>query len=127
MRLIANIDKEIYSCITKDIRSDKVILTNTQKDHIIERRGQDFFDRFSPYFSQIAEDPDYIFRDKKHDNTAIACKTLEDNGKNVHLVIRLAVEGDDAGRENSIITALIESDKRYQQRLRNNSPLYKRE
>ena len=33
----------------------------------------------------------------------------------------------DEGKENSIITAIAENDKRYAQRLRNNKPLYKRE
>lgn len=94
-------------------------------EHIIQRRGQDFFDKYKEFFKEIAENPDYIFRDKAHPNTAIACKTISLEGKNVHLVIRLAVEGDDPGRENSIITALVENDKRYAQRIRNNQPLYK--
>lgn len=95
--------------------------------HIIERRGQAFYDRYSPYFREIAESPDYIFADKKHANTALVAKTLEMDGTNIHLVIRLAVETDEEGMENSIITAIVENEKRYNQRLRNNTPLYKRE
>ena len=57
----------------------------------------------------------------------MVAKTLEMDGTNIHLVIRLAVETDEEGMENSIITAIVENEKRYNQRLRNNTPLYKRE
>ena len=124
---IADIDISKYAAIAPNIRSSALILTDNQIEHIIKRRGQEFFDTYSCCFQEIAEDPDYIFRDDKHPNTAIACKTLTVAEKHVHLVIRLAVETDDTGMENSIITALYENDKRYAQRLRNNIPLYKRE
>lgn len=124
---IAEIDTEKYSVITKNIRSGTVVLTDNQVEHIIKQRGQDFYDKYSPYFKEIAEDPDYIFSDPNHPNTAIACKTLCIDGANVHLVIRLAVEGEDAELENSIITALYENSKRYAQRIRNKIPLYKKE
>lgn len=127
MEFTAKIDKKRYACITPNIRSENVVLTDNQREHIIRRRGQEFFEQFYPYFAEIAQEPDYIFQDKRHENTAISCKTLEISGKHVHLVIRLAVEENEKGLENSIITVLIENDKRYRQRLRNNTPLYKRE
>ena len=49
------------------------------------------------------------------------------DGKNINLVVRLAAAGDTEGLESSIITAIVENDRRYRQRLRNNIPLYKRE
>jgi hypothetical protein len=121
------IDKKKYAPVANGtIRSDTLVLTDRQKQHIVDRRGQKFFDTFSPHFKEIAEDPDYIFPDKTHPNTALASKTLSVNGKHTNLVIRLAVEGDASNLENSVITAIIENDKRYAQRLRNNVPLYKR-
>lgn len=127
MQTIGKLDKKKYCGVSSEIRSDKVILTDHQKEHIINRRGRDFFDRYSPFFQEIAEDPDYIFKDKAHHHTAIASKTISLDGRNINLVIRLAVAGDDAGLENSIITAIAENERRYQQRLRNNLALYKRE
>lgn len=125
---IADIDIEKYSAAASDrIRSSEVVLTENQKEHIISRRGKAFFDQYSGFFKDIAEDPDYIFGDKAHPNTAIACKSFLVEGKNIHLVIRLAVEGDDPKLENSIITALVENDKRYAQRIRNNQPLYRKQ
>lgn len=125
MQIIAQIDKALYEKVAPGIRSEVVVLTDNQKEHIIKRRGQIFFDRYSGFFSDIAENPDYIFADERHANTAIACKTIDLDGVHVHLVIRLAVVGDAEGYENSVITALIENDKRYAQRLRNKIPLYK--
>ena len=49
------------------------------------------------------------------------------DGTNIHLVIRLALVEDEDGMENSIITAIVEGEKRYRQRLRNKIPLYKKE
>lgn len=126
MQKIADIDITKYSAVAPNIRSSTVVLTDNQIEHIIKRRGQEFYDSYSCYFQEIAEDPDFIFRDSKHPNTAIACKTLEIDGTNVHLVIRLAVESDAVELENSVITALKENDKRFAQRLRNNIPLYKK-
>ena len=128
MEIIGKIDKEKYKDIAnEEIRSETLVLTNNQKDHIIKRRGQEFFDKYNEYFQEIAKDPDYIFRDKTSENTAIASKTILDDGANIHLVIKLAIVSDKDGVENSIITAIIEGDKRYRQRLRNNLPLYKKE
>lgn len=124
---VADIDIAKYSSIAPNIRSSAVVLTDNQIEHIIKQRGQDFYDKYNAYFQEIAEDPDYIFPDPNHPNTAIACKTLLIDGANVHLVIRLAVTGDDPELENSIITALYENPKRYAQRLRNKIPLYKKE
>lgn len=127
MEQIAWIDRKKYSVICSCIRSSAVVLTENQREHIIKRRGKEFFDRYSPFFREIAEDPDYIFEDKGHEHTAIASKTIVADGKHINLVIRLALEGDETELENSIITAILESNKRYRQRLRNNIALYKKE
>ena len=71
------------------------------------------------------ENPDYIFKDKKI-NTALAAKSVNKDGSSVNIVIRLATEADDPEFKNSIITAVVEGRKRFEQRLRNNEPIYKR-
>ena len=127
MERIGYIDVRKYQGVSPCIRSGVVVLTDNQREHIIARRGQLFYDCYSPFFREAAEDPDYIFRDKAHENTAIASKTISSGGKHINLVIRLAVAGDREGLENSIITAIIENDRRYRQRLKNNFALYKKE
>lgn len=125
--VIAKLDAQRYSCVAEHIRSSDVILTEKQKEHIIERRGKEFYDKYSPYFKEIIENPDYIFKDKKYENTAIASKTISLNSKNISVVVRIAVEGDEPWRKSSVITVMCENEKRYRQRVRNNIILYKRE
>lgn len=125
--VIAKLDVQRYSCVAEHIRSSDVILTEKQKEHIIERRGKEFYDKYSPYFKEIIENPDYIFKDKKFENTAIASKTISLNSKNISVVVRIAVEGDEPWRKGSVITVMCENEKRYRQRVRNNIILYKRE
>lgn len=125
--VIAKLDVQRYSCVAEHIRSSDVILTEKQKEHIIERRGKEFYDNYSPYFKEIIENPDYIFKDKKFENTAIASKTISLNSKNISVVVRIAVEGDEPWRKSSVITVMCENEKRYRQRVRNNIILYKRE
>lgn len=125
--VIAKLDVQRYSCVAEHIRSSDVILTEKQKEHIIERRGKEFYDKYSPYFKEIIENPDYIFKDKKYENTAIASKTISLNSKNISVVVRIAVEGDEPWRKSSVITVMCENERRYRQRVRNNIILYKRE
>lgn len=125
--VIAKLDVQRYSCVAEHIRSSDVILTEKQKEHIIERRGKEFYDKYSPYFKEIIENPDYIFKDKKFENTAIASKTISLNSKNISVVVRIAVEGDEPWRKSSVITVMCENEKRYKQRVRNDIILYKRE
>ena len=125
--VIAKLDVQRYSCVAEHIRSSDVILTEKQKEHIIERRGKEFYDKYSPYFKEIIENPDYIFKDKRFENTAIASKTISLNSKNISVVVRIAVEGDEPWRKSSVITVMCENEKRYRQRVRNNIILYKRE
>lgn len=37
MQTIAHIDTELYACVVKNIRSDRVVLLENQKEHIIKR------------------------------------------------------------------------------------------
>lgn len=125
MHYIGRINRNIYQGITNEkIITDEVIITDNRIQHIIERRGKEFYEQYHKYFCEIIENPDYIFKDKV-ENTVIVSKTITHNGENINLVIRIAVEGDDKKYKNSIITAIKENSKRFSQRLRNNRPIYK--
>lgn len=126
VKTIGTIDAEKFKPIAKNIRGTEVVLTERQAAHIKERRGEKFFEEYSKYFEEIVHDPEYIFKDDAHENTALACKCIEAKGKSVNLVIRLAVSQDEKGRKHSIITAVIESKKRFKQRLRNHVPVYEK-
>ena len=123
---VGKIDIDKYKGIVSgQILSDEVIITDNQIEHIIERRGKQFYDEFKSCFEEIVADPDYIFKDAK-ENTAFVSKEYNHKGKVVNVVLRLVVEGDNPNYKNSIITAIGENKKRFAQRLRNNTPLYKK-
>ena len=126
VKIIGTIDVEKFKPIAEDIRGAEVVLTEKQAAHIKERRGEKFFEEYSKYFEEIVRDPEYIFKDDAHENTALACKRIETKGKSVNLVIRLAVSQDEKERKHSIITAVIENKKRFEQRLRNHMPIYEK-
>ena len=116
-----NIDK-IQHCFSKLI-TDEVILRPDRAEHIIDRRGKAFYNDYSPLFSSIISNPDYILQDNKP-NTILMCKRIIDKEKSLNIVVRLAVESDNPTYKNSIITAVAEKDKRFKQRLRNMGIIY---
>ncbi len=126
MQTVGHIDIEKYRCIAEHIATTEVIITDERIQHIIDRRGKAFFDDYSPYFPLILSEPDYIFSDDRP-NTVLICKSFEEKGATVNLVVRLVVIEDAPLFKNSIITAIKENRKRFAQRLRNHVPLYKRE
>ncbi len=125
VHFICKIDLDLYKSIASDIITDEVIITDERIQHIIDRRGQEFYNRYGDKFMEILQDPDYIFEDKQ--NTALVCKQFLVDDKYVNLALRLVVSTDNPNYKNSIITAVGENSKRFQQRLRNNKPLYKKE
>ena len=57
---IGKIELSIYKAIAeKTIITNEVIITDNRIAHIIERRGQEFYDKYHVYFSSILSDPDY--------------------------------------------------------------------
>lgn len=123
MHHLGKIDVNIYKSISDKIISDEVIITDERIQHIIDRRGRDFYDAYHAYFVEIINEPDYIFRDERK-NSALVCKTFYHQGVSVNLAVRLVVEGDNPQFKNSVITAIKENQKRFEQRLRNNKPIY---
>lgn len=125
MQTVGKIDIEKYRCIAEDIVTDEVIITPERIRHIKERRGEGFYEKYESYFPMILSDPDYIFPDDRI-NTAIVCKVIGEGESAINLVLRLVVEGDDPNYKNSILTAVRENKKRFAQRLRNHTPVYKK-
>lgn len=89
---ICKIDLNLYKSIASDIITDEVIITDERIQHIIDRRGQEFYNRYGDKFMEILKDPDYIFEDKQ--NTALVCKQFLVDDKYVNLALRLVVSTD---------------------------------
>lgn len=125
VHIVGKIDKKIYSCISDDIVTDEVIITDVQIQHIMEHHPNDF-ERFSKYFSNIVAEPDYIFRGNKP-NTAVILKEIFDNGERFQTILRLCTSKEPEGFKNSIITFMKIDEKRWKRYLRTKEILYRRE
>jgi len=121
---VGKIDKKIYSCITNDITTDEVIITDRQIEHIAERH-KGVFENIKPSINEILNNPDYILADKNHENTALILKSINRAGTRFQLVLRLHTSLDEDGFKNSIISAWEISESRWNSYLKNRKILYK--
>lgn len=125
MYLVGKIDIEIYNCITKDITTDEVIITDKQIDHIKNRHPNDY-ELFNKYFEKIVEQPDYIIEANKP-FTALILKEIQIDNKKFKIVVRLATSNDTPSYKNSIITFMKIDDREWNRILKNKKILYKSE
>ena len=125
VHLIGKIDREIYSCVTKEIMTDEVIITDNQIQHIKDRHPNDY-ERFSAYFGEIVARPDFIIESPKP-NTALILKEIVIEQELFKTVLRLVASGDNPQYKNSIITFMKIDEKEWGRLLRNKKILYKRE
>ena len=123
---VGKIDKEVYKCITEDIVTDEVIITDERIGHIKERHPNDY-EKYCEYLKLIVEEPDYIVETKKP-NTALILKEIkESNERQFKTVLRLTTSTDNPGFKNSIITFMKIEEKEWNRLLRNKLILYKKE
>lgn len=125
MRPIGKIDRQIYKCITEDIRTEEVIITDERIIHIRERHPNDY-ERFYSYIPEIINNPDYIIEANK-ENTGILLKEIEENREKFKLVLRIAILNDPIEYKNSVISFWRIGDITWRKTLKNKNVLYKRE
>ena len=121
---VGKIDEDIYKCITEDIVTDEVVITDNQIQHIKDRHPDDY-EQFSKYFGEILSQPDYIIEANRPD-TAVILKEIIDNGERFQTVLRLCTSKEPDGYKNSIITFLKIDEKRWNRYLRTKKILYKK-
>ena len=124
MYSIGKIDREIYKCITEDIRTDEVIITDNQIQHI-KARHPEAYERFSGWFGEIVRNPDYIVETLKP-NTALILKEIITEKEKFKTVLRLATSVDNKEYKNSIITFMKIDEQEWNRLLRNKRVLYKK-
>ena len=122
---IGKIDREIYKCITEDIVTDEVIITDNQIQHIKDRHPE-AYDKVLNNIEEAIRIPDYIIRDK-HECTGLVVKRIETQNGILQVVLRLCTSEDEQGYKNSIISCWELSERRLQNYLRNKEILYSRE
>lgn len=125
MQLVGKIDRDIYSCITEDIVTEDVIITEERIEHIKERHPNNY-ERFYCYLPEIISSPDYIVEANKP-NTAVILKEVGEQGERFKLVLRIKVQGDPQEYKNSIMTFWYIGDATWRKILKNKTILYKKE
>lgn len=125
MYFVGKIDRELYKCITDNIVTDEVIITDTQMRHILDRHP-DAYEKVVESLKDVLIAPDFIIEDK-HENTGLVIKGFEIENEYVQMVLRICTSEDEPGYKNSIISCWEISEKRLQNYLRNKTILYKKE
>lgn len=120
---VCDLDIEKYRCVSPDIRTSEVIITDERIKHIQERHPEDF-ERYSGYLKEIVEKPDYIIEDTRPD-TAMVLKEIEEQGEHFRVALRLVTPADHPNYKNSIITFMKIRKKEWDRLLRNKKVLYK--
>ena len=122
---IGEIDIEKYKCVTADIITKDVVITEKQIEHIKEHHPNDF-ERFNGFFRDIVENPDYIIEANKP-KSALILKEIVSEHEKIKTVLRLVTSTDDPKYKNSIITFMKIDNKEWNRILRNKKILYKSE
>ena len=125
VHFIGKIDKNIYKCITENIVTDEVIITDERVSHIKERHPNNY-ERYCSYIPQIIEQPDYILEANKP-NTAIILKEITNQNEKFKLVLKITMKNDPIGYKNSIISFWYIGDKTWKKTLKNKNILYRHE
>ena len=125
MNVVGRIDREIYKCITDNITTDEVIITDERIQHIKERHPNDY-EKFWTYLKEIVEHPQYIIESNKP-KTALILNEFSDGAQQFKTVLRLITATDEPVYKNSIITFMKINDKEWKRMLKNKKILYKRE
>lgn len=121
---VGKINRDIYKCVTADIVTDEVIITDERIQHIKDRHPKDY-ERFCSYIPEIIQNPDYIIRANKP-NTATILKEIDDNGEKFQLVLRVLASTDNPEFKNSVITFLNINERTWNKYLSNKEILYKK-
>lgn len=125
MRKICDLDMELYKCVSPDIRTGEVIITEERIRHIQERHPDDF-ERYSRHIAGMIQHPQYILEDA-FPNTAVILQEVSADGEQFRLVLKIAVSRDAPDKKNSVITFMKISEKKFRKYLRNKKVLYKSE
>ena len=125
MYLVGKIDIEIYNCITKDITTDEVIITDERIQHIKEHHPNNY-EQYYSYMRSIIENPEYIIEVNKA-NTALILKSFSNGNETFKTVLRLITSSDNSKFKNSIITFMKINEKEWNRLLKNKKILYKSE
>lgn len=117
---VGKIDLNLLDNEFENIVSDKVIITDERRKHILDNHKDDY-EIFNMYVKKIISELDLIIKDCKNENTIFMIKRLI--GTNLNAIIKLSIESN---RLNSIMTFYRMRDKNLI-KLKKNKIIYKKE
>jgi hypothetical protein len=88
MHIVGRIDRKIYECITDDITTDEVIITEERIQHIVERHPNDY-EQYYAYLKTVVEAPDYIIEANKPNTALILKEIIESDERQFKTILRL--------------------------------------
>ena len=122
--VIGNIDPQLLETEFGKLQTNETIITNERKNHILSRHNEDY-SLFEKYAKEIIENPEIIIKDEKNIGTVFMVKHL--SSTNLNIVLRLALNSDNSGLKNSIMTAYRIRNKNLRKMENKNKILYKKE
>ena len=120
--IIGKIDLKIFKCVSNDITTDDVVITDRQLAHIKDKHLHDY-DLYSQYIPEILMQPDYILEANKP-KSAVLLKEVARDGEKIQLVIRFSTSSDPGNYKNSIITFMRIRVKEWNRLIKNKKILY---
>ena len=123
VNFICRLDRSIYSCVTEDITTDEVVITEERIQHIKDRHPNDY-ERYFRFMADMIVQPQYIIEDADL-NTAFVLRQFEDENSQFRLILRLHTAADAKGRKNSVITFQYIKAKEFSRLIRNKKILYR--
>lgn len=106
------------------LQTQEVILTPKMKQHIKKRHPEDW-KLFRKYQKEMLSDPTYVIEDGKNKGTVFVINEIPDS--RVNMILRLALETDEKGYKNSVITFYRIRESGLKKMLKNNKVIYKKE
>ena len=125
MYTVGRIDIEKYKCVTEDIQTDEVVITDVQIAHIKERHP-DSYERVIESIPGVLDDPDFIIEANKA-NTAVLLKDISRGEEKIKLILRLKGKDDPKEYKNSIISCWVIGDTTWRKNVKNKKILYRKE
>lgn len=123
---LGTIDKAKYSCIAKNIATNKVIITEKQLDHIAEKHPE-AYDKVLIELKETLRYPDYIFKDSRHSDTGLVTKSIfAEEGNSLFIVLKVCTDNTGDSIANSVISGWTISEKRLRNYIKNKVILYKK-
>lgn len=122
---LGSLDINIYNCISPQINTDRVIITNKQLEHILDHHPEAYHEALIELKSTLAT-PDYIFKDDKHINTGLVVKAIQTKNTYLYIVLRICTNSINDTLANSIISGWKISEKRLKNYLKHKTILYKK-